>query len=291
MRSWTSTASGGPSPLHRAHRLEKAPGHPGPHLLQERGRQPARQPQAQHRRGPGLLQQAGGHQAHHHRDRRGPVGQRAGLRLPALRHGVHASTWSRQLRPEALPPHADADLGRQRATASPSDRTERGPQRSSPRTRTTPAAWASPSPRPSRTPSTDEDTKYSLGSVLNHVLLHQTIIGLEAKKQMEMAGRLPGHHHRLRRRRQQLRRLRLPLRARTRSTGKRDIDIIAVEPTACPTLTRGIFRYDFGDTAGLTPLLKMHTLGHDFVPAPIHAGGLRYHGAAPLVSPAGRARA
>lgn len=132
---------------------------------------------------------------------------------------------------------------------------------------------------------TDESgkTKYSLGSVLNHVMLHQTIIGLEAKKQLAEAGvkkpdvvigcvgggsnfsglAFPFVHDKI---------------------NGEEIEIIPVEPTSCPTLTRGLFTYDFGDSAGTTPLLPMHTLGHNFVPEPIHAGGLRYHGMAPLVS-------
>lgn len=130
--------------------------------------------------------------------------------------------------------------------------------------------------------ATHEDTKYSLGSVLNHVILHQTIVGLEAKKQLELVGEKPdiligcigggsnfsgfafpfvadklkGHQMR----------------------------VIAVEPEACPTVTKGPYRYDFGDTAETTPLIKMFTLGHTFIPPGIHAGGLRYHGMAPLVS-------
>ena len=141
------------------------------------------------------------------------------------------------------------------------------------------------------------DTKYSLGSVLNHVLLHQTVIGMEAIKQMEMAGDAPdyvvaccgggsnfagltfpflkdalqgcsrGHSEK--------EDLRYP---------KRYPKVIAVEPAACPTLTRGEYAYDFGDTAGIAPVIKMHTLGHGFIPAGIHAGGLRYHGVSPLVS-------
>ncbi len=129
---------------------------------------------------------------------------------------------------------------------------------------------------------TGENSKYSLGSVLNHVLLHQTINGLECQKQMAIAGDYPdviigcagggsnfaGHC--------------LPF-VRDKINGK-DIDIIAVEPSSCPTMTRGPFAYDFGDTVQMTPLIAMHTLGHSFVPAPIHAGGLRYHGMAPIVS-------
>jgi tryptophan synthase beta chain len=128
-----------------------------------------------------------------------------------------------------------------------------------------------------------EDTKYSLGSVLNHVLLHQTIVGLEVKKQFEKVGEYPdiligcvgggsnfgGFSY--------------PFVKDKLSGERKNIRIIAVEPTACPSLTKGIYTYDFGDTAGTTPLLKMYTLGSNFVPPPIHAGGLRYHGDAPTL--------
>src|SRR5204863_9543124 len=125
-----------------------------------------------------------------------------------------------------------------------------------------------------------DDTSYSLGSVLNHVLLHQTVIGQEAIAQMEQAGEYPdvvigcvgGGSN--------FAGLAYPLvRRRLREGG--DTRFIAAEPAACPTLTRGAYRYDFGDTVGLTPLMPMYTLGHDFVPPPVHAGGLRYHGDAP----------
>jgi len=127
-----------------------------------------------------------------------------------------------------------------------------------------------------------KDTAYSLGSVLNHVLLHQTVIGQEALAQMELAGAFPdivigcvgGGSN--------FAGLAFPF-LREKIAG-RDIDVLACEPAACPTLTRGVFAYDFGDTSKLTPLVAMHTLGHDFVPPPIHAGGLRYHGVAPLIS-------
>jgi len=127
-----------------------------------------------------------------------------------------------------------------------------------------------------------DDTAYSLGSVLNHVLLHQTVIGQEALAQMELAGAFPdlvvgcvgGGSN--------FAGLAFPF-LREKIAG-REIDFLACEPAACPTLTRGVFAYDFGDTGKLTPLVPMHTLGHDFIPAPIHAGGLRYHGSAPLVS-------
>jgi tryptophan synthase beta chain len=127
-----------------------------------------------------------------------------------------------------------------------------------------------------------EDTRYSLGSVLNHVMLHQTVIGLEAKKQMEMAGDYPdvvigcvgGGSN--------FGGLAFPF-VLDKIHGK-DLEIIPVEPKACPTMTRGPFSYDHGDCAGLTPLMPMHSLGHRFIPRPIHAGGLRYHGVSPLVS-------
>ena len=130
--------------------------------------------------------------------------------------------------------------------------------------------------------ATHGDTNYALGSVLNHVMLHQTVIGQEAKLQMDLAGEQPdvvigcfgGGSN--------FAGLALPyVLDKIRASGPR---VVAVEPAACPSLTKGSFAYDYGDTAKLTPLLKMYTLGHDFVPPGIHAGGLRYHGASPLMS-------
>ncbi|MDD3677938.1 MAG: TrpB-like pyridoxal phosphate-dependent enzyme [Dehalococcoidales bacterium] len=129
-----------------------------------------------------------------------------------------------------------------------------------------------------------DDTHYALGSVLNHVLLHQTIIGEETIQQMEMAGEYPdilvgcvgGGSN--------FAGLFIPW-LRDKISGKKpNTRVICVEPTATPTLTKGPYAYDYGDVAGLTPLLKMYTLGHDFMPPPVHAGGLRYHGMAPIVS-------
>ena len=125
-------------------------------------------------------------------------------------------------------------------------------------------------------------TRYSLGSVLNHVLLHQTINGLEAKKQMEKIGEYPDVIIGCAGGGSNFSGLALPF-VSDKLNGKQ-IDIYPVEPSACPTITRAPFVYDHGDTAGYTPLLPMHSLGHTFVPAPIHAGGLRYHGMAPIVS-------
>jgi len=129
--------------------------------------------------------------------------------------------------------------------------------------------------------ATHEDTKYTLGSVLNHVLLHQTIVGLETAKQLEMAGEKPDYLVGCVGGGSNFGGLVLPFLPRKLAGEK--ITFLAAEPRACPTLTRGAYRYDYGDVARLTPLLKMHTLGHGFMPAPIHAGGLRYHGDAPIV--------
>lgn len=127
-----------------------------------------------------------------------------------------------------------------------------------------------------------DDAHYSLGSVLNHVLLHQTVIGLEAKKQLEKVGDYPdvvigcvgGGSN--------FGGTCLPF-AHDKFAGK-DVRLVAVEPTACPTFTKGIYAYDYGDTAGMAPIVMMYTLGHDFVPSAIHAVGLRYHGDSPIIS-------
>ncbi|MEM4616777.1 MAG: TrpB-like pyridoxal phosphate-dependent enzyme [Archaeoglobaceae archaeon] len=122
------------------------------------------------------------------------------------------------------------------------------------------------------------NAKYSLGSVLNHVLLHQTIIGLEVKKQLDLLDLKPDYMIGCVGGGSNYAGFCYPF---VKDALKENIELIAVEPRACPTLTSGEYRYDFGDTAGLTPLLMMYTLGHDFIPPPIHAGGLRYHGMAP----------
>jgi tryptophan synthase beta chain len=130
---------------------------------------------------------------------------------------------------------------------------------------------------------THEDTKYSLGSVLNHVLLHQTVVGLEAKKQMEMAGDYPDIIFGCVGGGSNFSGLAFPFVADKLSGKRPELRAVSCEPKACPTLTKGPYIYDFGDTAAMTPLLKMYTLGHTFMPPPIHSGGLRYHGDAPLL--------
>ena len=126
------------------------------------------------------------------------------------------------------------------------------------------------------------DTNYALGSVLNHVLLHQTIIGQEAKKQFELVGDYPDMIFAPCGGGSNFGGVAFPFFA-DKACGK-NVRLVAVEPSSCPTLTRGKYAYDFGDTAELTPMLKMYTLGHDFMPPSIHAGGLRYHGDSALVS-------
>ena len=127
------------------------------------------------------------------------------------------------------------------------------------------------------------DTNYALGSVLNHVLLHQTVIGIEAIEQMDLAGFWPDVVIACAGGGSNFAGLAFPFIGKKLREGA-DVRVVAVEPAACPTLTRGTYAYDFGDTAHLTPLVKMHTLGSQFVPPGFHAGGLRYHGMAPLVS-------
>jgi tryptophan synthase beta chain len=129
----------------------------------------------------------------------------------------------------------------------------------------------------------DPDARYALGSVLNHVLLHQTVIGEEALLQLAKVGETPDVLVGCTGGGSNFGGLSFPF-LREKLAGRIDPTIRCVEPAACPSLTKGAYRYDFGDTAGMTPLLKMHTLGHGFVPEPIHAGGLRYHGMSPLVS-------
>jgi len=131
--------------------------------------------------------------------------------------------------------------------------------------------------------ATHADTNYALGSVLNHVLLHQTVIGIEAIEQMEMAGWWPDIIIGCAGGGSNFSGIAMPFLGRKLTAGKA-VRIIAVEPAACPSLTRGRYAYDFGDTSHLTPLVKMHTLGSAFIPPGFHAGGLRYHGMAPLVS-------
>ena len=273
-----------PSPLHRATRLEQALQTPGAHLLQVRGRLAGGLAQAEHRRRAGLLQQGGRHEADRHRDRRRAVGLRARDGVRVLRDRLPGLHGQGLLRAEAVPAHLHGDLRRRGDRVALAD--DAGGQGR--RWRATPTHTGSLGLAISEAvevvATSGGSIKYALGSVLNHVLLHQTVIGLEAKAQMEMAGDTPdvvigcvggGSNYAG---------IAYPFMADRLSGAKPNLRFLATEPAACPTLTKGRFAYDFGDTAGMSPIVPMYTLGHTFVPAPVHAGGLRYHGDSPSLS-------
>ncbi|MCK7490546.1 MAG: hypothetical protein MZW92_01165 [Comamonadaceae bacterium] len=178
----------------------------------------------------------------------------------------------------------DADLGRRGVRQSPTHRDQRRPRASWPRTRTARARSASPSPRRSRTPPPATTPTTRSARVLNHVCLHQTVIGLEAKKQLELAGDYPDVVIGCRGGGSNFAGIAFPFLA-DKAAGKQGAPASRSSPTSCPTLTKGVYAYDFGDTARHdADDAKMYTLGHDFMPPGIHAGGLRYHGDSPLVS-------
>ena len=269
-----------PSPLFRARRLEKALDTPAKIFYKYEGVS-RRLPQAQHRRPAGVLQpRRGGHQAHH-RDRRGPVGQRAGLRLRPVRHGVRGVAGGGLVPPEAYR-KTMMEIWGATVHPSPSTATEYGrslladdPDH--------PGSLGIAISEAISVAAADPAVRYSLGSVLNHVILHQTIIGEEALRQLAMVGETPDLLVGCTGGGSNFGGLSLPF-LREKLAGNMSPTILCVEPAACPSLTRGEYRYDFGDTACTTPLLKMHTLGSAFIPEPIHAGGLRYHGMSPLIS-------
>ncbi len=268
-----------PSPLCRAVNLEKALSTPAK-ILQERAIFPRRQPQGQYRRGPGLLQQGVRHQAHHHGNWRRPVGQRSPWPARCSAWNARYTWWARfHQKPfrKMLMRVWGADC-----VPSPSRDTPQSGRAIWNKMTDTPGSLAIAISEAIEDAVTSKNTRYSLGSVLNHVLLHQSIIGLEAQKQFKKIGLYPdvvigcvggGSNF-----------AGISFPFICDKIHGRDLRVVAVEPTACPTLTRGPFVYDAGDVAMMTPLLAMHSLGHGFVPAPIHAGGLRYHGMAPLVS-------
>jgi tryptophan synthase beta chain len=166
--------------------------------------------------------------------------------------------------------------------ASPSDRTEYG-RAVLAETPDTPGSLGIAISEAVEDAAARDDSRYSLGSVLNHVLLHQTVIGLEAMEQMELAGEKPDILVACTGGGSNFSGLTFPFIGQ-QLRGEAEYRVIAAEPAAAPSLTRGIYAYDYGDTGKMAPIVKMHTLGHDFVPDPIHAGGLRYHGMAPQVS-------
>ena len=268
-----------PTPLYRAHRLERELDTPAHIYYKYEGHLARRLAQAQHRRSAGVLQPRGGRAEARDRDRRGPVGLRAGVRVQPDGHGVRGVHGRLELRPEALPPLDDGGRGARPCTAARPSETQAGRAQASHPTGSLGIAIS----EAVEVAAGDEATNYALGSVLNHVLLHQTVVGQETLAQMEKAGEYPdvvigcvgGGSN--------FGGITAPFVRANLREGK-TTRFVAAEPAACPTLTRGVYRYDFGDTMGMTPLMPMYTLGHDFVPPPVHAGGLRYHGDSPLVS-------
>jgi tryptophan synthase beta chain len=268
-----------PSPLYRAHRLEKALGTPAKIYYKYEGVSPGGShkpntsvPQAYYNKQAGMKRIA---------TETGAGQWGSALALAGSLFGIDITVYMVKVS-YAQKPYRRIAMETWGATvyASPCDRTQAG-KKILAQDPDCPGSLGISISEAVEDAATHEDTNYSLGSVLNHVLLHQTIIGLEAKKQFELIGDYPdiiigccgGGSN--------LAGVSFPF-LHDKINGK-ELRVIAVEPSSCPTLTKGEFRYDFGDTVGLTPLLMMYTLGHDFIPPGIHAGGLRYHADAPLI--------
>ena len=270
-----------PSPLYRAHRLERLLDTPARIFYKYEGVSPA----GSHKPNTSVPQAYYNHQEGIRKltTETGAGQWGTALAFAAAQFGIDCEIWQvgRLVPLEAVPPHDDGDL-RGDAALQPV-----GGHRVRPR-----PVGAEPGHNGSlgiaiseavAIAAADPGTRYSLGSVLNHVLMHQTIIGEEALLQLDRAGETPDLLVGCTGGGSNFGGLAFPF-LREKLAGRMDPTIRCVEPAACPSLTKGEYRYDFGDTAGMTPLLKMHTLGHGFIPEPIHAGGLRYHGMAPLVS-------
>jgi len=269
-----------PSPLYRARRLEQMLGTPAKIFYKYEGVSPA----GSHKPNSAVAQAYYNQQAGIKRlaTETGAGQWGSALALAGTMFGLQVRVYMVKVSYEQKPyRRAMMETWGAEVLASPSDRTESGRQvlASHPGS---PGSLGIAISEAVEEAASRADTSYALGSVLNHVLLHQTVIGLEAKKQFEQAGEYPDM-------------IFAPCGGGSNFGGAafpfladkaagREVRLVAVEPTSCPTLTRGHYAYDFGDTVGLTPLLKMYTLGHDFVPPGIHAGGLRYHGDSALVS-------
>ena len=271
-----------PSPLYRAHRLEKAFGTPARIYYKYEGVSPAGShkpntavPQAFYNAKAGIKKLT---------TETGAGQWGTALAYACAQFGLECEVWQVRASYDQKP-YRRMMIETFGGTVHPSPvRPDRGrpgdPRR---RTPTPPGRSASRSARPSRSRRQDPSINYSLGSVLNHVLMHQTIIGEEALLQLAQAGDTPDLLVGCTGGGSNFGGLMFPF-LREKWAGRMNPTVRAVEPAACPSLTQGTYAYDFGDTAGMTPLMKMHTLGHDFVPDPIHAGGLRYHGMSPLIS-------
>ncbi|MFP3874596.1 MAG: TrpB-like pyridoxal phosphate-dependent enzyme [Thiohalophilus sp.] len=269
-----------PSPLYRAHQLEAALGTPAKIYYKYEGVSPAgsHKPntavaQAYYNREAGIRRLATETGAGQWGSSLALVGQKFGIEVRV--YMVKVSYEQKPFRRSMMQTWGAEVL------PSPSDQTEAGRQILA-KDPDSPGSLGIAISEAVEEAASREDTNYALGSVLNHVLLHQTVIGLEAQKQFEKAGDYPDMVFAPCGGGSNFGGAAFPFFA-DKAAGK-EVRLVAVEPASCPTLTRGHYAYDFGDSVGLTPLMKMYTLGHDFVPPGIHAGGLRYHGDSALVS-------
>ncbi len=269
-----------PSPLYRAHRLEKALGTPARIYYKYEGVSPAGSHKPNTAIPQAFYNQAAGTRRIATETGAGQWG--SAMALACKLFGLECTVYMVRVSFEQKPYRKSMmQLWGAKVLASPSSETNsgRGILAKDPRSQGSLGIAISEAVEDA---ATHENTRYALGSVLNHVLMHQTVIGLEAKEQLKLAGDTPdvviGCHGGG----SNFAGVAFPFVA-DKAAGKR-VRIVAVEPTSCPTLTKGVYAFDYGDTAQMAPIVKMYTLGHDFVPPGIHAGGLRYHGAAPLVS-------
>lgn len=273
-----------PSPLYRAHRLETALGTKAKIYYKYEGASPV----GSHKTNSSVAQAYYNAQAGITRltTETGAGQWGAALAFACEVFGMECDVWQVRNSFETKPyRRIQMETFGAKVTPSPSERTEVGRQLRE-RFPDTPGSLGMAISEAIEEAAKDPNANYSLGSVLNHVALHQTVIGLEALTQLESAGeRLPDHLFACAGGGSNLAGLSFPF-IRENLEGRGQTRIVACEPAAAPSLTQGEYRYDFGDTANLTPLLKMYTLGADFVPDPVHAGGLRFHGMAPLVSAA-----
>ena len=269
------------TPLHRAPRLERAPGTPARIYYKYEGTSPAGShkpntavPQAYYNAKAGIRRLT---------TETGAGQWGTALSFAAAQYGIDCEIWQVRASYDQKPyRRAMMEAFGGTVHPSPSDVTEYG-RKMLAADPTNPGSLGIAITEAVEVAAQDPDSRYALGSVLNHVLMHQTVIGEEALLQMAMAGDVPDVIIGCTGGGSNFAGLTFPF-LREKLAGTMDPEIRAVEPASCPTLTKGTYAYDFGDTAGMTPLVKMHTLGHDFIPDPIHAGGLRYHGMAPLIS-------
>jgi tryptophan synthase beta chain len=269
-----------PSPLYRAHRLEQALGTPAKIFYKYEGVSPA----GSHKPNTAVAQAYYNKQAGINRlsTETGAGQWGSALALAGRMFGIEIRVYMVKVSYEQKPfRRSMMQTWGAEVLASPTNMTEAG-RKILARDPNSPGSLGIAISEAVEEAASRKDTNYSLGSVLNHVLLHQTVVGLEAKRQMEKAGAYPDVVIACCGGGSNFGGIAFPFFA-DKAAGKK-VRLVAVEPTSCPTLTRGKYAYDYGDAVGLTPIVKMYTLGHDFVPPGIHAGGLRYHGDSPLVS-------